>query len=218
MATYYAAVEAFDPAGQDLLPEDADYGGEARFFVLQAEDLAQTLLVLADTIAANGLRLDRVLHAADTDRFEEDLLPYDVDLAGMIAAASESGEVCVSEAQIFEPAEDPRPTGVYACGIDAFDPEWADEDEGNYAGHYQLAVIRAESATDALAELVGALEEGEVHLLMLEGLTDAAAFPFDAYDFAFDEEDPVAEVQEAGGIILSNAYAYGPEDNPRYDA
>ena len=51
MATYYAAVEAFDPAGQDLLPEDAAYGGEARFFVLQAEDLAQTLLVLADGVA-----------------------------------------------------------------------------------------------------------------------------------------------------------------------
>ena len=108
--------------------------------------------------------------------------------------------------------------GADKHAIDAFDPEWADEDEGNYSGHYQLAVIRAETATEALAELVGALEEGEVHLLMLEGLTDAAAFPFDGYDFAFDEEDPVGDVLESGGIILSNAYAYGPEDSPRYDA
>lgn len=212
MATYYAAVEAFDPAGQDLLPEDAEYGGEARFFVVQAEDLAQTLVVLADTIAANGLQLTRVIHAADTDRFEEDLLPYDIDLAGMIVAASESGEVCVSEAQIFEPAEEPAASGVYACCIDAFDPEWADEDEGRYAGHYQLAVIRADSATEALVELVGTLEADEVHLLLLEGLTDAASFPFNAYDFAFEDENPVAEVLETGGVILSNAYAYGLGD------
>lgn len=212
MATYYAAVEAFDPAGQDLLPEDAEYGGEARFFVVQAEDLAQTLIVLADTIAANGLQLTRVIHAAETDRFEEDLLPYEVDLEGMIVAASESGEVCVSEAQIFEPAEDPAPSGAYACCIDAFDPEWADEDEGSYAGHYQLVVIRADSATEALLALTGALDEDEVHLLLLEGLADAASFPFDAYDFAFEEENPVSQVLEAGGVILSNAYAYGIED------
>jgi hypothetical protein len=58
----------------------------------------------------------------------------------MIAAASESGEACVSEAQIFEPAETRLDRRL--CAHDAFDPEWADED-GNYAGHYQLAVIRA---------------------------------------------------------------------------
>ena len=212
MATYYAAVEAFDPAGQDVLPEDAEYGGEARVFVVQAGDLGPKPGVLADTIAANGLQLNRVIHAAETDRFEEDLLPYDIDLAGMIVAASESGEVCVSEAQIFEPAEEPAASGVYACCIDAFDPEWADEDEGSYAGHYQLVVIRADSATEALLALVGALEEDEVHLLLLEGLSDAASFPFDAYDFAFEEENPVSEVLEAGGVILSNAYAYGIDD------
>ena len=43
---------------------------------------------------------------------------------------------------------------------------------------------------------------------------DAAAFPFDAYEFTFEEDDPISEVQDDGGMILSNAYAYTDQPEP----
>lgn len=211
MPTYYAAVEAFDPEGQSD-EDDLDYGGEARFFVLQADSLSEALVTLAGSVQANGLRLDRVLHAGDTEHFDPEVVPFEVDLAGMIAAASETGEICVSEAHVFEPdTTDPAASGVYACCINGFDMEWADEDEGDYAGHYQLVVIKAETATQALNMLVQDFDAEDIALFSLEGLVEAAAFPFDGYDFEFEEEDPVADVLEQGGIIVSNAYAYPTE-------
>ena len=52
----------------------------------------------------------------------------------------------------------------------------------------------------------------------IEGLVDANAFPFDAYEFEFDEEDPVGEVQDTGGMIWSNAYAYPPAPPRKLDS
>jgi hypothetical protein len=213
MGTYYAAVEAFDPNGAAEMQDEMDYGGEARFFVLEADNLSQALAVLSNSVQANGLRLDRVLFAGDAEDFDEDVVPFEVDMDEMVAAAKESGEICVSEAHAFEPDEtDGTLSGVYACCIDAFDPEWADEDEDEYAGHYQLVVIKAESASEALQMLVEELAAEDISLLSVEGLVDAAAFPFDAYEFTFEEEDPVSEALDAGGMILSNAYAYPPEE------
>ena len=88
MATYYAAVEAFDPAGQDLLPEDAEYGGEARFFVVQAEDLAQTLVVLADTLEAHRAR--RVPDEASVLAYKRQLTAIDARLRPKELAFSRS--------------------------------------------------------------------------------------------------------------------------------
>jgi hypothetical protein len=131
----------------------------------------------------------------------------------MVETAEASGEICVSEAHPFEPDEtDGAPSGVYALCIDAFDPDWADEDEGDYAGHYQLAVVKADSATEALQLLVSAFDDEGIMLKAIEGLVDSRAFPFDAYEFEFEEEDAVSEVGDTGGIILSNAYAYPPEE------
>lgn len=212
MGTYYAAVEVFDPEGQAQLPEDTAYGGEARFFVLTAEDLSEALVTLANSITVNGLRLDRILHAGSVEDFDDELLPFEIDIDGMVETATASDEICVSEAHHFEPDEtEGKGTGVYAVCIDAFDMEWADEDEGDYAGHYQLAVIKANSAGEALQTLVEAFESEGILLLALEGLVDAAAFPFDAYEFEFEDEDFISEVQDQGGMILSNAYAYAPE-------
>lgn len=212
MGTYYAAVEAFDPEGQALAEDDSIYGGEARFFVLEAEDLIVALATLADSIAENGLQLTRVLHAGAVEDFDDEMLPFEVEIDGMVDAAVQSGEICVSEAHVFEPDEsEGDATGVFACCIDAFDPQWADEDEGDYAGHYQLAVIKAATAADALHLLLADFAAEDVQILSLEGLVDAAAFPFDGYEFEFEEDDAIAEVQDQGGMILSNAYAYPPE-------
>lgn len=215
MGTYYAAIEAFDVEAQADMPEGEIYGGEARFFVLQAENLSEAMAVLSNAVQVNGLRLDRVLFAGNADDFDADVVPFEVDIEGMTATALESGEICVSEAHVFEPDEtDPALSGVYACCIDAFDSDWADEDEGDYAGHYQLAVIKAETTAEALQMLVEELSAGGIDLLSIEGFVDAAAFPFDAYDFTFEEEDAIGEVQDEGGIILSNAYAYTNEAEP----
>ena len=212
MGTYYAAVEAFDPEGQSLMEDDGIYGGEARFFVLTADDLIEALAALADSIATNGLRLDRVLHAGAVEDFDDEMLAFEIDLDGMVDAALESSEICVSEAQVFEPDEtEGQSTGVFACCIDAFDPEWADEDEEDYAGHYQLAVIKAPTATEALQLLISEFAAEGIMILSLEGLVDAAAFPFDGYEFQFEEDDVLAEIDDIGGMILSNAYAYPPE-------
>jgi hypothetical protein len=219
MGTYYIAIEAHDPEGQASMPEGAIYGGEARFFVLQAEDLADALMVLSNSIVVNGLRLDRILHAAAVEAFDDEVVPFEVDIDEMVAAAQTSGEICVSEAHPFEPDEtDGAGSGVFACCIDACDPEWADEDEGTYAGHYQLAVIKSETATEALQMLVGAFEAEGIILVALEGLVDAEAFPFDGYEFEFEEEDAIGDVIEEGGILLSNAYAYGPQEPRRLDS
>ena len=218
MGIFYAAVEAFDPNGKADMDDEMEYGGEARFFVLEADNLSEALAVLSNSVQANGLRLDRVLFAGDAEDFDPEVVPFEVDMDEMVAAAKESGEICVSEAHAFEPDEtDGTLSGVYACCIDAFDPEWADEDEDEYAGHYQLAVIKAETAAEALQMLVEQLAAEDISLLSIEGLVDAAAFPFDAYEFTFEEEDPVSEALDAGGLILSNAYAYPPEaaEEPR---
>lgn len=215
MGTYYAAIEAFDVEAQAAMPEGEIYGGEARFFVLQAESLSEAMAVLSNSVQANGLRLDRVLFAGNADDFDADVVPFEVDIEGMTATALETGEICVTEAHVFEPDDtDPALSGVYACCIDAFDPDWADEDEGDYAGHYQLAVVKADTATEALQLLVETLAEEGIDLLSVEGFVDAAAFPFDAYEFTFEEEDPIAEVQDDGGMILSNAYAYTDQPEP----
>ena len=215
MGTYYAAIEAFDTGAQAEMPEGEIYGGEARFFVLQAESLSDALAVLSNSVQSNGLRLDRVLFAGNADDFDADVVPFEVDIEGMTATALETGEICVTEAHVFEPDEtDPALSGVYACCIDAFDPEWADEDEGDYAGHYQLVVIKADSASAALQMLVEELGDEGIEILSVEGFVDAAAFPFDAYEFTFEEEDPIAEVLDEGGMILSNAYAYTNEPEP----
>ncbi|MEO5620212.1 MAG: hypothetical protein ABIQ85_04785, partial [Cypionkella sp.] len=122
MAIFYAAVEAHDPNGQDAMPEGATYGGEARFFVLQAEDLSEALMVLANSIVVNGLTLKRVLHAGNVESFDDDLIPFEVDIDEMVSAAQSSGEICVSEPHPFEPDEtDGTGSGVFACCIDAFD-------------------------------------------------------------------------------------------------
>ncbi len=219
MAIFYIAVEAHDPEGQNAMPEGEIYGGEARLFVLQAQDLADALAVLSNSMVVNGLRLDRILHAGNVEAFDDEMLPFEVDIDEMVAAAESSGEICVSEAHPFEPDEtDGTGSGVFACCIDACDPEWADEDEGTYAGHYQLAVIKAETATEALQMLVGDFEAEGIILVALEGLVNAEAFPFDGYDFEFEEEDAVGDVLEEGGMLLSNAYAYGPQEPQKLDS
>jgi hypothetical protein len=219
MAIFYAAVEAHDPNGQDAMPEGATYGGEARFFVLQAEDLSEALMVLANSIVVNGLTLKRVLHAGNDESFDDDLIPFEVDIDEMVSAAQSSGEICVSEPHPFEPDEtDGTGSGVFACCIDAFDMEWADEEEEAYAGHYQLAVMAAPTTAEALQMLVESLEAEGILLNGIEGLVDAEAFPFDGYEFEFEEEDPVGDVLDEGGMLLSNAYSYGPEEPRKLDS
>lgn len=213
MATFFIAVEAFDPQGQSAMPEGATYGGEARIFVLTAEDLSEALTTLANSMVMNGLELRRILHAGNVEAFDEEMLAFEIDLDGMVEAATGSGEICVSEAHPFEPDQtDGTGTGVFAVCIDAFDMEWADEDEGTYAGHYQLAVIRADTAAEALQIMVEDFSSEGIMLISLEGLVDAEAFPFDGYEFQFEEEDAIGDVAEEGGMILSNAYAYGPQE------
>ena len=219
MPCFFVAIEAYDPEGPNLAEEGIAYGGEARFFVLQAGDLGEALAALNGSIIEHDLRLMRILHAGAVADFEEDMLPFEVEIDQMVETAEATGEICVSDPHIFEPDEtDGVETGVYAVCIDAMDPEWADEDEGEYAGHYQLAVISASSAAEALALLIGAFQQADIMLQGLEGLVDAAAFPFDAYEFEFDEEDPVGEAQDEGGLILSNAYAYQPEPPRKLDS
>jgi hypothetical protein len=219
MGTYYIAVEAHDPEGQANMPDGAIYGGEARFFVLMAEDLGDALTVLSNSMVVNGLRLDRILHAGAVEAFEDDVLPFEVDIDEMVQAAQTSGEICVSEAHPFEPDEtDGTGSGVFACCLDVCDPEWADEDEGTYSGHYQLAVMKAETATEALQMLVNDFDAEGIILVAIEGLVDAEAFPFDGYEFEFEEEDAVGDVLEEGGMLLSNAYAYGPQEPQKLDS
>ncbi|MDZ4391545.1 hypothetical protein [Cypionkella sp.] len=219
MGTFYAAVEVFDPEGPVNMPDGAEYGGEARFFVLTAEDLSEALATLANSISVNGLRLDRVLHAGAVEAFDDEILPFEIDIDGMAETAQGSGEICVSEPHPFEPDEsDGVASGCYAVCIDAFDMEWADEDEGEYGGHYQLAVIKAETAAEALQQLVEDFEAEGIMIISLEGLVDAKAFPFDAYEFQFEEDDAVSEVLEQGGMIVSNAYAYPPEAPRKLDS
>lgn len=219
MAIFYAAVEAHDPEGQNAMPEGDIYGGEARFFVLQASDLAEALMVLSNSMVLNGLRLDRVLHAGNVESFDDEILPFEVDIDQMAAAAAAGSEIVVSEAHPFEPDEtDGQGSGVYAVCIDACDPEWADEDEGTYSGHYQLAVIKADSAAAALQMLVEDFEAEGIILISLEGLVDSNAFPFDGYEFEFEEDDAISEVLDEGGMILSNAYAYGPQEPQKLDS
>jgi hypothetical protein len=212
MPCFYAAVEVFDPEGPNHAEDGEVYGGEARFFVLQAGDLAEALDALNASIASHDLTLMRVLHAGSAEDFDDEMLPFEVDIDAMVQTAEAGGEICVSEPQVFEPdPSDGAPTGAYAACLDLFDPEWADEDEGNYAGHYQLAVIAAPTAGEALAMLLSDCMAHELHVQGVEGLVDSNAFPFDAYEFEFDEEEPVGDVLEEGGIIWSNAYAYPPE-------
>ena len=212
MGTYYAAVEAFDPEGQALMEDDGIYGGEARFFVLEAEDLFEALSTLSNSITVNGLRLTRILHAGSVEDFDDEMLPFEVEIDEMVEVALDSGEICVSDAHVFEPDEaEGAATGVFAVCVDAFDPDWAEEDEDGYAGHYQLVVIKAATADEALQTLVEEFSGEGILILALEGLVDTAAFPFDSYEFEFEDEDPVGEVKATGGMILSNAYAYAPE-------
>lgn len=219
MSCFFVAIEAYDPEGPSLAEEGMEYGGEARFFVLQAGDLAEALVALNGSIVEHDLKLMRILHAGAVEDFEEDMLPFEVEIDQMVETAEATGEICVSDPHIFEPDEtDGIESGVYAVCLDAMDPDWADEDEGDYAGHYQLAVISAPNAAEALAMLIAAFAEAEIILQGLEGLVDAAAFPFDAYEFEFDEEDPIGEVQDEGGLILSNAYAYQPEPARKLDS
>lgn len=72
-------------------------------------------------------------------------------------------------------------------------------------------MIKAATATEALQTLVEEFSNEGILILALEGLVDAAAFPFDSYEFEFEDDDPVGEVKSTGGMILSNAYAYAPE-------
>lgn len=219
MPCYFAAVEAFDPDGPNLAEEGEVYGGETRLFVLDCTDLSEALETLNGSIASHGLALMRVLHAGPAEAFDDDMLPFEVDIDAMVQTASEGGEICVSEPHPFAPdPSDGAPTGVYAVCADLFDPEWADEDEGNYAGHYQLAVIAASDAAQALAMLLSDCGAHDLILQSLEGLVEANAFPFDAYDFEFDEEDPTSEVLDEGGMIWSNAYAYPPEAPRKLDS
>ena len=212
MGTYYAAVEAFDPEGQSLMDEGGIYGGEARFFVLEAEDLIVALATLADSIAANGLRLDRILHAGAVGDFDDEMLPFEVDIDGMVETAEDSGEICVSEAHVFEPDEsEGAATGVFACCIDALIRNGRMRTRAIMPGITSLAVIKAASAAEALVILIEDFAGEGIDILALEGLVDAAAFPFDGYEFEFEEDDAISEVQDTGGMILSGAYAYPPE-------
>lgn len=87
MGTYYAAVEAFDPEGQALMEDDGIYGGEARFFVLEADDLFEALSTLSNSITVNGLRLTRILHAGAVEDFDDEMLPFEVDIDEMVEVA-----------------------------------------------------------------------------------------------------------------------------------
>jgi hypothetical protein len=219
MPCYFAAVEVFDPDGPAQAEEDLVYGGETRMFVLTANDLAGALDVLNSSIINHGLALMRVLHAGLAEDFDDEMLPFEVDIDAMVQTAEERGEICVSEAHAFEPdPTDDAQMGGYAVCLDLCDPDWADEDEGEYAGHYQLAVIAAPSAAEALAMLLADCAAQDLLLQGIEGLVDANAFPFDAYEFEFDEEDPLGEVQDSGGIIWSNAYAYPPAPPRKLDS
>lgn len=219
MPCFYAAVEVHDPDGPANADDGEIYGGETRLFVLDSSDLADALDTLNASIAGHGLALMRVLHAGLAENFDDDMLPFDVDIDAMVNTASEGGEICVSEPHSFSPDEtDGAPSGVYAVCADLFDPEWADEEEGNYAGHYQLAVIAAASGAQALAMLLSDCAAHDLIVQGLEGLVEANAFPFDAYDFEFDEEDPTSEVLDEGGMIWSNAYAYPPEPPRKLDS
>jgi hypothetical protein len=219
MPIYFAAVELFDPEGPSQSDADLIYGGEARMFVLAADDLAEALDTLNASIAGHGLALMRVLHAGLAEHFDDEMLPFEVDIDAMVQTAEEAGEICVSEPHAFEPdpADGPR-VGVFAACLDLFDPEWADEDEGEYAGHYQLAVIAAPTCAEALAMLLSDCAAHELMVQGVEGMVDTSAFPFDAYEFEFDEEDPVGDVQDEGGMIWSNAYAYPPETPRKLDS
>lgn len=219
MPCYFAAAELYDPEGPS--PEDGGiaYGGEARMFVLQADDLTQALLALAHSITEHDLKLIRLLYAGQAEDFDDEMLPFDVDIDAMVQSAIDDDRICVSEPHVFAP--DPTEgaaTGVFAVCLDLFDAEWADEDEGEYAGHYQLAVISAQSAGDALVQLLAYCNDQDLALQGLEGMVDSNAFPFDAYEFEFQEEDPVAEVQDSGGILWSLAYGYAPEPPRKLDS
>ena len=93
MGLFYAAIEAFDPQGQVEMQDEMDYGGEARFFVLEADTLSEALAVLSNSMQTNSLRLDRVLFAGDVEDFDDEVVPFEVDLDSMVAAAKESGEI-----------------------------------------------------------------------------------------------------------------------------
>jgi hypothetical protein len=219
MPNYYAAVEVYDPQGPNQAEEGEVYGGEARFFVLHCEDLAEALDTLNTSIAGHNLALMRILHAGLAEDFDDEMLPFEIDIDAMVQTAEEGGEICVSEPHVFEPdPSDGAPSGVYAVCLDVFDPVWADEDEEEYAGQYQLAVIAAPSAAEALAMLLSDCASHGLNIQALEGLVDSNAFPFDAYEFEFDEEDPSLEVKSEGGIIWSNAYSYPPEAPRKLDS
>ncbi len=219
MPAYFATVEVFDPEGPNQADATEVYGGETRLFVLSAGDLAEALTVLNGSIAGHDLTLMRVLHAGAAEQFDDDMLPFEVDIDEMVETAEAGGEICVSEPHNFEPdPADPAPSGVFAACLDLFDADWADEEEGEYAGHYQLAVIAAPTAAEALAMLLSDCAAHDLIVQGIEGMVDAAAFPFDAYDFEFDEEDPVGEVLDEGGMIWSNAYSYPPEAPRKLDS
>lgn len=219
MPCYFAAVELFDPEGPNQADDGEVYGGETRLFVLDCGDLAEALDTLNASIASHGLILMRLLHAGLAQQFDDDMLPFDVDIDMMVQTASAGGEICVSQPHHFSPDEtDGVPNGVFAVCADLFDPEWAEDEEGTYAGHYQLAVIAAPNAAQALAMLLSDCAAHDLMLQALEGLVAENAFPFDAYDFEFDEEDPVSDVAEEGGMIWSNAYSYPPEPPRKLDS
>jgi hypothetical protein len=219
MPCYFAAVELYDPNGPSQDEGGIAYGGEARMFVLQSEDLAEALEALAHSITEHDLKLMRVLYAGGVEDYDDDMLPFDVDIDAMVQTVETDDKICVSDAYVFapDPTEGPH-TGVFAVCLDLFDAEWADEDEGNYAGHYQLAVILAQSAGEALLQLLSLCEDQDLVLQGLEGLVDSNAFPFDTYEFEFQEEDPVADVRETGGILWSIAYGYAPEAPRKLDS
>ena len=112
MPCYFAAVEVFDPDGPVQADEGLVYGGETRFFVLTADDLGDALNTLNASIASHGLALMRVLHAGLADDFDDEMLPYEVDIDMMVQTAEDRGEICVSEPHIFEP--DPTDEGIWA--------------------------------------------------------------------------------------------------------
>lgn len=219
MPNYYAAVEVFDPQGPNQAEEGEEYGGEARFFVLSCDDLGEALDTLNTSITGHNLVLTRILHAGLAEDFDDEMLPFEIDIDTMVQTAQEGGEICVSEPYVFEPdPSEGAPSGVYAVCLDVFDPDWAEEDEEEYAGQYQLAVIAAPSASAALAMLLSDCAGHGLTLQAMEGLVDSKAFPFDAYEFEFDEEDPSLEVKSEGGILWSNAYSYPPEAPRKLDS
>jgi NAD(P)-dependent dehydrogenase (short-subunit alcohol dehydrogenase family) len=110
------------------------------------------------------------------------------------------------------------PPGGAAKGADAVYQDARDIRDGGGNGSIIGRNTFQRPRAEALAMLVAAFAEAEIILQGLEGLVDAAAFPFDAYEFEFDEEDPIGEVQDEGGLILSNAYAYQPEPARKLDS